>query len=359
MGRRLRVPEHSADGTGGKAREPVTGAVSHAPAILLIMQQSEADVRAPLVSVIVPAYRTSQFIAATLDSILAQTFQDFEIIVVNDGSPDSLELEKVLEPYRNRINYLRQENQGPAGARNAGIRASRGAYISPLDSDDLWHPEHLAAQLAVLRADPALDMVYADARIFGDVPEAGKTLMELRPSRGEVTLKRLVTQECSVSVCACLIRREILFRAGLFEQPTPRGTEDIDMWLRIVMNGGRIVYQRRTLAEYRRHSGGLSSNTVAMIESFIWVLSKIARSPGLNAADREVIERQIQVERARMELEQGKHAFLAGDRAAAVRHLSRANMERKSFKLFFIIALLRVAPGFLKTLYEWRNRHVH
>ena len=337
---------------GRRGRRGIAG-----PAILLIMQQSKADAKAPLVSVIVPAYRVAQFIAATLDSILAQTFQDFEIIVVNDGSPDSEELERVLEPYQSRILYLRQENQGPSGARNTGIRASRGAYIAPLDADDLWNPEHLAAQLAVLEADPNLDMVYADARIFGNVPEAGKTLMALRPSRGEVTLERLVTQECSVNICACLIRREILFRAGLFD-PTLRGTEDIDMWLRIVIHGGRITYQRRALAQYRRHPGGLSSNTVAMIESFIGGLSKIARSPGLSAPDREVVERQIPVERARLEFEQGKRAFLAGDYEPAVRHLSGANVERRSFRLSVIIELLRIAPGFLKTLYEWRNRHV-
>ena len=115
------------------------------------MQHPEAHTKAPLVSVIVPAYRVSQFIPATLDSILAQTFQDFEIIVVNDGCPDTEELERVLEPYRSQIIYLRQDNQGIAGARNTGIRASRGVYIAPLDSDDLWYPEHLAAQLAVLK----------------------------------------------------------------------------------------------------------------------------------------------------------------------------------------------------------------
>ena len=200
-------------------------------------------------------------------------------------------------------------------------------------------------------------MVYADARIFGDVPEAGKTLMELLPSRGEVTLQRLATQECTVNVCACLIRREILFRAGLFD-PTLRRTEDIDMWLRIVMNGGRIVYQRRTLAQYRRHPGGLSSNTVAMSESLIGVLLNIARRPGLNAADREVVEGQILVERTRMEFEKGKRAFLAGDHEAAISHFSRVNVQRRSFKLALILRMLRVAPSFLRTLYKWRHRYV-
>jgi glycosyltransferase involved in cell wall biosynthesis len=319
------------------------------------MQQAQADAKGPLVSVIVPAYRATPFIAGALDSILAQTFQDFEIIVVNDGSPDSEELEKVLEPYRSRIVYLRQENQGVSSARNTGIQASRGTYIAPLDADDLWYPEHLQTQLAVFEADPAIDMVYADARIFGDVPEAGKGLMELRPSRGEVTFERLVTQECSVNCCVSVVRREILIRAGLFD-PTVRRAEDVDVWLRIAMQGGRITYQRRALGQYRRNPGGLSSNTVGMIEGYIGVLSKIAQSPLLSAADRQVVERQIPVERARMEREQGKRAFLAGDREAAISHLSRAQTQQRSLKLALILGMLRVAPGFLKTLYEWRYR---
>ena len=200
-------------------------------------------------------------------------------------------------------------------------------------------------------------MVYADARIFGNVPEAGKTLMELLPSRGEVTPQRLATQECTVNLCACLIRREVLFRAGLFD-PTLRRGEDIDLWLRIVMNGGRIVYQQRTLAKYRRHSSGLSSNTVAMTESFIGVLSKIARNPVLTASEREAVEVKILVERTRMEFEKGKRAFFAGDHLAAISHFSRVNVERRSFKLALILRMLRVAPSFLRTLYKWRHRYV-
>jgi len=322
-----------------------------------LMEQRNAPAKAPVVSVIVPAYRAAGFITATLDSILAQTFQDFEIIVVNDGSPDTEDLEKVLEPYDRRIVYLRQENQGPSGARNTAIRVARGEFIAPLDADDIWDPDHLEVQLAVLRADPALDMVYADARIFGDVPEAGRTLMEFRPSHGEVTFERLVTQECSVHICVCVIRREILLRAGLFD-PNVRMAEDVDVWLRMVMKGGRIVYHRRVLGKYRRRAGSQSSDTAAMIESWIGVLSRIARTPGLSAGDRGVAERQIPVEQTRMEMERGRQAFVAGDSEAAIRHLSRVNRQQKSIKLAVILGLLRVAPGFLKTLYDWRNRHV-
>jgi len=313
---------------------------------------------APLVSVIIPAYRAAQCIAATLDSLLAQTFTDYETILVNDGSPDTVALERALEPYRDRITYFCQENQGPSAARNTAIRAARGKYIAPLDADDLWAPEHLAAQLAVLEADPSIDMVYADARIFGDVPEAGRTVMELSPSAGEVTFERLVTRQCTVHLCVSVCRRETLLRAGLFD-PALRRVEDADMWLRIARQGGRIVYQRRVLGHYCRHAGSLSSDRASMIEAFLAVLAKAARDPHLTAAQRELLERQCVVERAGLELQRGKNAVLAGDDEAAIGHLTCANQQHKSLKLAAVLMLLRVAPSFLRALYHWRDRHVY
>jgi GT2 family glycosyltransferase len=322
------------------------------------VQDAEAAGIAPLVSVIVPAYRVTESIAATLDSVWAQTFTDYEIIVVNDGSPDTEELESVLAPYRDRIVYLRQENQGLSGARNTGIRAARGKYIAPLDADDMWDPEHLAAQVAVLEAEPSIDLVYADARIFGDLPEAGKTVMDLCPSAGEVTFERLVARQCTVHVCVTVCRREALIRAGLFD-PDLRRVEDIDMWLRISRQRHRIVYQRRVLGSYRRRAGSLSSDRVAMLEAFLTVLAKAASEPQLTAAQREAVAHQCAVERASLDLERGKRAFLAGDAEGAVRHPTQARAQRKSLKLAAVLMLLRVTPSFLRTLYQWRDRHVY
>lgn len=322
------------------------------------MQEAKVASTAPLVSVIIPAYKVAQYIPATLDSVLTQTFTDYEIIVVNDGSPDTGELEKALEPYRDRIVYLRQENQGQSGARNTGIRVARGKYVAPLDADDIWAPEHLAAQLALLEADPSIDVVYADARIFGDVPEAGRTVMDFCPSAGEVTLEGLVTCRCTVHICVSVCRRETLLRAGLFDPALRRG-EDIDLWLRIASRGGRIVYQRRVLGHYRRHPGSNSADPVVTVEGFLAALAKAAGDPNLTAAQRKIIDQQCLIERARVELHKGKRAFLGGDAEAAVSHLKRANAQHKSLKLDAILMLLRVAPGILRGIYRWRDRHVY
>ena len=241
------------------------------------MQDSPGSLRAPRVSVIIPAYQVAAHsIAATLDSVLAQTFRDYEIIVINDGSPDSEQLKMVLEPYHGRIIYACQENQGPAGARNTGIRMAHS------NTSRSWMPtifldlEHLAAQMAVLEANPSVDMVYADARIFGDVPEQGRTVMEFCPSEGDVTFESLVMRRCNVHICVSLVRRQTLLDAGLFDLAF-RGTEDFDMWLRIAKRGGHITYQRRVLGRYRRQGGSLSADPVRMIEVYsrCW-----ARPPG-------------------------------------------------------------------------------
>src|ERR1044071_9350958 len=92
--------------------------------------------KAPIVSIIMPAYRVAEYIGAALDSILAQTFKDYEIIIVNDGSPDTDKFELALEPYRKSVIYIKQENGGPSAARNVAIQRARGEFLAFLDADD-------------------------------------------------------------------------------------------------------------------------------------------------------------------------------------------------------------------------------
>jgi glycosyltransferase involved in cell wall biosynthesis len=106
------------------------------------------------VSVIIPAYDVAPYIAETLNSVFAQTKSAFEVIVVNDGSPDTEELEEVLQPFRDRIVYLKQENRGLFGARNTGLRAATGDLIA-LDGDDIWMPQYIERQTQFLRSHPS------------------------------------------------------------------------------------------------------------------------------------------------------------------------------------------------------------
>jgi glycosyltransferase involved in cell wall biosynthesis len=126
------------------------------------------EISTPAVSVVIPCYKATEFISLALDSLRQQTFRNFETIVVNDACPDSANLERVLEPYRSEIVYLRLDvNQGPSTARNTGIRAAKAPLVAMLDSDDTWEPDYLEVQTAFLAAHPEIDVVYPNAEFIG------------------------------------------------------------------------------------------------------------------------------------------------------------------------------------------------
>jgi len=195
----------------------------------------------PTVSVIIPAYKVAAFIIETLDSVFAQTFSDFEVIVINDGSPDTPELEQQLEKYRSAITYLKQPNRGAGAARNAGLRLARGEFVGFLDGDDLWLPNFLAEQLTLIRGDGGYDLAYADALNFGDRDYDGSN-MDYNPSHGEVTFTKLVCGQCNVVTSSVLARRGPILRVGCFNERFVN-SQDFDLWLRLVKDAhARITY---------------------------------------------------------------------------------------------------------------------
>src|ERR1035438_8393138 len=133
----------------------------------------------PLVSVIVPCYKTTAYVGETLDSFRAQTYRNFEIIVVNDGCPDTQNLERVLSPYRSEIAYVCQNNQGIAGALNRGIQVARAPLVAFIGADDRWKPDYLSAQIHYLEQHPDIDVVYANAVYFGSTTWAGRRFMDM------------------------------------------------------------------------------------------------------------------------------------------------------------------------------------
>src|SRR5215216_1193601 len=124
---------------------------------------------APTVSVIIPAYNAAKFIGEALNSVYSQTFNAYEVIVINDGSLDTDDLERELKRYPGGLRYIRQENRGAAAARNTGLRAAAGEFIAFLDADDTWLPNFLEKQIEFLKSSNA-DLVYADALLSGESP---------------------------------------------------------------------------------------------------------------------------------------------------------------------------------------------
>jgi len=259
-----------------------------------------------------------------------------------------------LENHPLRILYLSQPNKGVSAARNTGIKAAKGMFYAQLDADDQWRPDYLATQVGILSADPNIDLVYPNATIFGDSPDSGMEFMRLSPSEGEVTFETLVREKCVVMTCVTARMRAIR-DAGMFDEAIG-SCEDFDLWLRIVKNGGRIIYHREVLALYRRREGSLSSDRVWMTKNLLSVLGKAANTFDLTKEERAILNEQITYRRASLQLFQGKQALIQGDTIAATNRFEEANTHFQSPKLALVILLLKHLPQALIWAFSVRER---
>ena len=307
------------------------------------------------VSVVIPAYAASKHIEEALRSVLGQSYAPYEIIVVNDGSPDTEELRKVLEPYGDRIVYLKQENRGPGGARNTGVRKAEGQYVAFLDSDDIWMPHHLDSQVTLLEGPERPDLVYGNVRIFGDSPLAGETTMERHPSEGRVTFRALLEGTCTVTTTSVVARRSKLVDAGLFDESF-RLSEDFDLWLRMAHSGCRMAYQNQVLAHHREHAGSLTAKSGRLQQEQIRVLEKLLVRLPLTEDERNLVRRRISSQKAKLALVRTKGHLAEGDYEAARRHIRKASQVIPSFKYLIARAGLRLAPGLLQKALTAVNR---
>jgi len=304
----------------------------------------------PKVSVIIPAYNTAQLIAETLSSVLGQTYADFEAIVINDGSPDSEQMEREIAAYRDRIVYIKQNNRRAAGARNTGIRHSRGEYLAFLDSDDCLMPAGLAVQMQRFENDPSLDMVYGDARHFDDTAALRKTYMEECPSSGPVTFESVVNEETQVCIVGAVVRKAMLLKAGLFDESLRR-CDDYDMWLRVAYAGGKISYHRAIVGRARSgRPGSLGASELGMLEAAMEILSALERKLHLSSEQSALIKRRICFHQAHLDRVMAKRYLAAGDYNRALASLAQANSFFHSFKLSLILVVLRASPRLVRIL---------
>ncbi|MDW8071802.1 MAG: glycosyltransferase [Anaerolineae bacterium] len=203
----------------------------------------------PEVSIIMPAYNAGRFIGEALESVLRQTFQDFEVIVVDDGSTDDT-AEVVARFADPRIRYVYQENRGPEPARNSGLQLAQGNLIAFLDADDLWEPGFLAHMVSYLQAHPHVDGVYCGYRYMQvDGTPLPEVVNRVVPPED---LYETLLEGNFLSTCAVLLRRSVFTKTGSFDE-TLSHSGDYDMWLRIAANS-RLEGVRDTLVWYRRHN---------------------------------------------------------------------------------------------------------
>ena len=226
---------------------------------------------APAVSVIIPTYRHAAYIEETLASAFAQTFRDFEVIVVNDGSPDDTAARLQPLAQTGRIRYFEQANAGQAAARNRGLAEARGDFVAYLDDDDLWPPDKLAWQVAALREHPGWIMV---SGLSGRV-EADGVRQEPEAAGGGVVVQSIRTMfdGCGIeSPGQVLVRREVMKAVGGFD-PALWGTDDTDLWIRLSARG-QAAQVRRTALYYRLHAANASNAVGRMFWSAVRMLRK-------------------------------------------------------------------------------------
>jgi glycosyltransferase involved in cell wall biosynthesis len=208
--------------------------------------------KSPLISCIVPVFNGERYLGEALESILNQTYRPIEVIVVDDGSADATPV--VIGRYGDRIRSFRQENAGPAAARNKALSEARADFIAFLDADDLWHPEKLERQFARFCAQANLDLCLTRVQNFWG-PELEKEKAHYRNHRFAQPLPGYTTQ-------ALLARRIIFDRIGTFNT-TLRACDDTDWFLRAIEQGSVIEMLPEVLVQRRLHSKNLSRTALA------------------------------------------------------------------------------------------------
>ncbi|MCS7062099.1 MAG: glycosyltransferase [Anaerolineae bacterium] len=231
----------------------------------------------PTVSVVIPAYNQASFLGAAVHSVLAQTFPDYEAIIVDDGSTDNTP-QVAAEFTDPRVRYLRQHNCGLSAARNTGIRNAVGELISFLDSDDLFFPDKLAVLVDALRARSDWGMVAGQSILIDEHGQSlGRSFATPLPEQGAQLLLWNPLHVGSV-----LLRRGWLDRVGVFDE-TLRSYEDWDMWLRLARAGCRFGWVDRPVSLYRIHRAQMTRKGDQMTRATFAVLDKVFADPDLPA----------------------------------------------------------------------------
>lgn len=223
-----------------------------------------------IVSVVIPCYNHGHYLPYTLDSVQAQTFTDWEAIIVDDGSTDNTH-EVAAQFADPRIHYIYQENRGLSAARNTGIRAAQGAYLAFLDADDEWEPFFLQVCVDALIAQKTAAAVVTLTRFIDEndvvLPKVGGQVIRPEGFRSRLLESGFFPPN------TVLVRAETVRQAGLFDESLT-SVEDWDLWLRITANGDRMVSIAQPLAHYRISAGSMSTNASRMHANRMAVLDK-------------------------------------------------------------------------------------
>jgi len=314
-----------------------------------------------MVSVIIPTYNRSRYVTQAIDSVLSQTYKDYEIIVVDDGSTDNTK--DVLQPYMDRIRYIYQENSGVSAARNTGIRLAKGEWIGFLDSDDEWLPEKLKIQMTFIQENPSIvaHTVNVDLSNYGNQDRTSflHCGFPLKYKEGiiEVPLLLHFKHRTIVMPQAVICRKDTAVRAGLFDESLSI-CEDYDFMCRIALQGS-WGYSTRVLAVlYRRPEGikNLSadrySGAIKRCFSLTKIHSKLLENKKLTKCERRVTAKLLSSNCREL----GQHLLLKEDYKGAHDSFRLAFHSYLSVKSILWSMVSKLPVSFSKRLVEHRMK---
>ena len=315
----------------------------------------------PAVSVVIPNYNYGRFLEETLRSVLAQTFEDYEVFVIDDGSTDESRgiVEKIRPGFKGRLQYFYQDRRGLSESRNVGIERSRGRFISFLDADDVWLPNALKELTCALENSGA-GAVYSNTEFFDDKTGAilgtnfnGST--GKLPRNGEC-LDALFLQGSFMPIMTTMVKRDVFEKIGLFDVSLRVG-EDYDFWLRVAAHYP-IGYVNRILCRVRRHGSNLTFQSLKHARAQVKILKKTLRAmPSLkNRLGEAVIHKRFY----KAYLDLGRELVLADQRKRGRLYLKRAlemdpNPLMDNVLFYSFLSYLPSASWFKKKRENWHR----
>jgi len=288
----------------------------------------------PRLSVIIPAFNASSFISQAIESVLTQTYTDYELIVVDDGSTD--DTASLVMRYGERLQYVYQKNQGLSSARNTGIAKAEGGLLAFLDADDYWGREKLEHQVTLLDSSAETGVVYTALKV---VDSDGREIGERGCLRRGHLFSSLLTKNY-VTPSSAIVRRECLEKAGTFDENLS-AAEDWDLWLRIAPFYP-FDFVDLPLTFYRVHEGSMHKDLDRMERNVFQVLDKLFKREALN---QEVVQRRCEV-LARHSLDFALNYFIERNCRNARRCiLSAWRWDKRRVDLFSLTMLFKTLLG--------------
>jgi glycosyltransferase involved in cell wall biosynthesis len=330
------------------------------------LEETESDVSQPVFSILSSAYRTEPYLAETIDSVVAQTLTDWELIVVDNGMSD--EVVQIVEKYADdpRIRLIRQENKGLGGGIDAAAAEATGRYFAVLDSDDLLMPEFCARTAAVLDSNPAVDVVGIDAFLFDD-GDGQDQIRSYRQSVGittdpdvdhRVTLVEVIAGDVIYYTAA--IRAEAWKVGKGYSCDTPK-VEDLAMFMRMLAAGCDIRVMNERLARYRLRENSFSRDP-AHADAFEDSLERafVQASALTDALEvQHALDTTLRRLRFNQAMRRSRAALLANDVVTARDQAKIAYAQRRSARPAAVVAGLTLAPGVLRRVHPVKQRVSH